>query len=363
MAEGDREADVADLSSPDFEGDEEPKVSTVTAEAAGGERPEKQEGQTVPPGEDTTKVEDEDRDEYWLPERVKKALQESRNFDEFRKARPFRFLHMFSGEVDQLGASIKREAQKARLETYVEALDRKKDTEINLADPKIYDEIDRSVDAGEWDGFHSGFPCASFSRVRWRDSPGGPLPVRSAAHIYGLPGNTPNQQKEADEGTLMATRSAWLHKKQVTACRKRGIPEVSTLENPPGAKDSGSAWDLPELKQVVEETKSSTVEFNTCAYQSKLRKRWFKPARWTGKLETLGSLAKVCKCPAWVEHVPLMGKQKTEAAGAYPEELTDMVANEDRGNVEESLELGMVEVSVQNEVKPHQQTSGSMARE
>ena len=45
---------------------------------------------------------------------------------------------------------------------------------------------------------------------------------------------------------------------------------------PPGAKDTGSAWDLPEIKQVIEETKSSTVEFNTCAYQSKLRKRWYK---------------------------------------------------------------------------------------
>ena len=326
MAEGGREAERTDLSSPDYEGDEEPKVGTVTAEAAGSGRRNKREADRVPPGENNTEGEERDQDRFWLPERVKNALQKSRNFDEFRKARPFRFLHMFSGEADQLGASIKREAQRARLETYVEALDRKKDKEINLADTKVYDEIDKSVEGGEWDGFHSGFPCASFSRVRWRDSPGGPMPVRSAAHIYGLPGNTPSQQKEADEGTLMATRSAWLHKKQVVACQKRGVPEVSTLENPPGAKDSGSAWDLPELLQVVQETKSSTVEFNTCAYQTKLRKRWFKPARWTGKLETLGSLAKVCKCPAWVEHVPLMGKQKTEAAGAYPEEPTDAVA-------------------------------------
>ena len=53
--------------------------------------------------------------------------------------------------------------------------------------------------------------------------------VRSAAHIYGLPGNTPMQQKEADEGTLMATRSAWLHQKQIETCKRRAVPEVSTL--------------------------------------------------------------------------------------------------------------------------------------
>ena len=29
---------------------------------------------------------------------------------------------------------------------------------------------------------------------------------------------------------------------------------------------------------------------------------------------------------SWVEHVPVVGEQNTEAAGAYPEELTTMVA-------------------------------------
>ena len=53
--------------------------------------------------------------------------------------------------------------------------DRKKDSELNLASPAIYDEIDKSVEEGEWDGYHSGFPCSSFSRVRRRNSPGGNL--------------------------------------------------------------------------------------------------------------------------------------------------------------------------------------------
>ena len=209
----------------------------------------------------------------------------------------------------------------------VEALDRKKDKEINLADTKVYDEIDKSVEGGEWDGFHSGFPCASFSRVRWRDSPGGPMPVRSAAHIYGLPGNTPSQQKEADEGTLMATRSAWLHKKQVVACQKRGVPEVSTLENPPGAKDSGSAWDLLNYcRGTVQRDKvrhGSSIPAHT---KRNFEKGGSNRPDGRGSWRPWAAWQKFAKCPAWVEHVPLMGKQKTEAAGAYPEEPTDAVA-------------------------------------
>ena len=148
----------------------------------------------------------------------------------------------------------------------------------------------------------------------------------AAAFIYDLPANTPEQQGEADEGTLMAVRSAWLHEEQVTSCRQRAVPEISTLENPPGSENSGSASDLPEIQAVIADTASSTVEFNTCAYQTKLKRRWYKPARWTGKLETMSSLARVCKCQAWVQHVPLVGKDKTEAAGAYPEELANAVA-------------------------------------
>ena len=34
---------------------------------------------------------------------------------------------------------------------------------------------------GHFDGFHSGFPCSSFSRARFR--PGGPPPVRKRQHL------------------------------------------------------------------------------------------------------------------------------------------------------------------------------------
>ena len=134
------------------------------------------------------------------------------------------------------------------------------------------------------------------------------------------------QQREADRGTMMACQTTWLYERQVKSCKKRGIPEVSTLENPPGSEQSGSAWSLGEVKSALTHTHASEVEFHTCAYQSKLRSRWYKPSKWCGKLEGLPKLARVCRCPNWAQHVPLIGKGKTEAAGAYPEELADEIA-------------------------------------
>jgi hypothetical protein len=174
--------------SPDFEGDEPPESDPVKAEPAtvkqeedrvegstGGKDPQgdAQASENVQREANEDKSAEGDGSKPWIPDRVKRALQRSSTFDEFRKNRPFRYLHMFSGEKDQLGESIKKEAKAARLEVYVESLDRKRDSEVNLASHTTYDEIDKSVTEGEWDGYHSGFPCSSFSRVRWRDSPGG----------------------------------------------------------------------------------------------------------------------------------------------------------------------------------------------
>ena len=45
-------------------------------------------------------------------------------------------------------------------------------------------------------GLHPG----SFSMARHHNVPGQPGPVRDKLNIYGLPGNSPQQQAEADKG-------------------------------------------------------------------------------------------------------------------------------------------------------------------
>ena len=108
--------------------------------------------------------------------------------------------------------------------------------------------------------------------------------------------------------------------------RGRRVPSAATLENPPGDDKCGTGWELPELKQSLEKVGASKVPFNTCSFQQKLKVRHFKPAMWAGKLEGLAPLSRVCRCPAWIIHEPLIGKSKTVKAGRYPDELCEAVA-------------------------------------
>ena len=263
----------------------------------------------------------------FVPERVKEALKNSKNFDEYRQARKFRFLHLYSGPRDILAREVQAAAEKARLTVETRSLDRKKDPSMDLGSRSTHEGLREEVRNGEWDATHSGFPCGSFSRVRHRWAPGLPGPVRDAANIYGFQGNSPRQQEEADRGTMMATQSGWLMEEQVESCRKRRVPPAATLENPPGDDQVGSAWHLPEIKQSLKNTNASIAQFNTCSFQTKQKTRWYKPGQFAGRLEGLEMIAKVCRCPAWV-HDPVVGKEKTEEAGEYPEELAALVAQQ-----------------------------------
>ena len=137
---------------------------------------------------------------------------------------------------------------------------------------------------------------------------GQPGPVRNKLNIYGLPGNSPQQQAEADKGTRMATQAAQIYEAQINSCKACKVPPQATLANPPGNEESGSAWDVPEVAACLQRTDAQRAHFNTCAYQLKSKERHYKPGVWAGRLQDLGK-SKVCRCPAWVKHVPLVGKE------------------------------------------------------
>ena len=261
------------------------------------------------------------------PERVKDALGEAKDFGKFRERRTFRFLHLFSGPDDRLAVALVEEGKKAGLSVKVESVDIKKDPAMDLRRNEIMDKIEAKVSEGQYDGYHAGFPCGSFSRVRWVQRAGMPPPVRSRQFPYGLPGNSQAQQDEADHGTIMATRSVILMQKQTLSQRCRRVPQAATVENPPGDEDgpAGSAWMLQEIVEALELMGASMADFNTCHYMDG-KERFFKPGRWAGRLENLESLAKVCRCPAWVKHTPVTGKSTTVRAGVYPDRLCSEVA-------------------------------------
>ena len=309
---------------------EEEVVKPAPSEVAEEEKEEKKtepsEVKTTPATPKLDQAEGGKDAEPLVPSRVQEALNKAGSFEEYRRERVFRYLHLYSGPEDVLGRQLKEEAKKNGIQVMVLSLDRKKDKSLDLADPENHEMIKKEVAEGLWDGSHIGFPCNSFSRARHNYMEGMPPPVRDAAHIYGLPSNEKRAQEEADRGTLMAVQSGWIHEEQVKVARRRLVPPVSTLENPPGDDRAGSAWMLPEMQEALRCTKAYEVQFNTCAYQSKLKERWYKPAQWAGRLEGLERLRRACNCPKWAKHITLMGKAKTEAAGEYPEELATEVA-------------------------------------
>ena len=142
-------------------------------------------------------------------------------------------------------------------------------------------------------------------------------------HLTGChPTQWPNKQKRTPEPCMPLGRYRWWN--------ARPIPwetEVYLSKEPPGSKErtEGPSWDLPEIKKVMGRMNASSVEFNTCSYMSKSKVRFFKPAKWAGKLQDMAALSRVCRCPNWVIHKPVVGAVSVEA-GVYRDELCEAVA-------------------------------------
>ena len=220
-----------------------------------------------------------------------------------------------------LGDAIIRLADQADIKLKVMSLDRDRDGMDLTAEQPFGDLLDMAR-TGQFDRCHAGFPCGSFSRVRYRQG-SGPPPVRSLEFIYGLPTNNPRQQGEADRGSLLAIRSTQVTAEVLQCQRHRKVPECGTLENPPGSDDrmEGPSWEFPEVDKFMKDFGCEEAVFNTCAYQLKERVRWFKPAKFAGRLRGLSSLKRKCQCPKYFKHEPLIGKEKTSKAAKYPKDL------------------------------------------
>ena len=258
----------------------------------------------------------------WNP-RALQLLKGNPSFAQYKDQRTFRFVHLFSGAKDMLKTALEMEGKKEGIKIEVESYDRDGPAAHDLAADSPYEDIVNSVDT--IDGVHSGFPCGSFSMVRSKE--GGPPPVRSREWPYGFPSNSERQQKEADRGTVLAVRSTIVASKVLDKHRVRKVGEVATLENPPGTEEGPDipAWELPEVKRFLEQYEAVQANFNSCIHM-KGASRWWKPARWAGRLQGLESLSGKCQCPSWVSHVTLLGKNRTSEAAAYPEMLAQKYA-------------------------------------
>ena len=243
--------------------------------------------------------------------------------EEYLKSRIFTFVHHFSGPIDNLGRAVEEEAAILGLTVHVTSADIEKGEDLAKSEPYVHHLA--SAKRGEVDGYHSGFPCNSFTVLRWRESPGMPPPVRSAAAPYGFPNQSKERQAEADKGTVLMSRSLGMAVAIMEAEENKVIPGFVTLENPPpsGKTDHVSAWEMPETQAMLEKfPKFNRVEFDTCAFQPEveLGHRNKKPQMFGGTLRNLTALRKMCPCEG-APHSHVVGKEKSRASGTYPAAL------------------------------------------
>ena len=269
--------------------------------------------------------EQRDAERFRTPLGVSRALKQAKKFEDFRESRCFRFLHLFCGDKDPLGAAIKKEARAARLSCEIVPMDWSLDWHLDLADKEVYRNLRARVEQGDFDGFHAGFPSSSFAAERWEEK-SHKAPLRSSAEIYGLATNSPEAQDQTDKATILASQSGWLMQTQIQSARERGVTPVATLVSSPGNDKCGPAWQLPEIKETLHDVEAIRVALNACSYQGKARRRQFRPTLWVGKLEGLQKLARVCRCPAWVTHEPTSEQWWDKRDSLYPEELCSEVA-------------------------------------
>ena len=250
---------------------------------------------------------------------------------QYLRKRRFRFLHYYAGTEDPLGKALRAEAEKHNMKITVVSCEKEGPDGVDLLKEEPFNEHCQLAKEGRWDGFHSGFPCTSYSRLRWRPSGSYPGPCRSKEHPYGLPTNLEKLQRECDEGTLHAARSALIGRYILWEREDHTVRPVVTLENPPPSELENHllAWELGEVKELVEGFNFVSANFTSCKFQMDIPRgeRYYKPQRISGTLRGLTSLSGGCPCGRGAVHVPVVGKDVSQASGKYPQALCEAYAS------------------------------------
>ena len=251
--------------------------------------------------------------------------------EEYFASRAFRFIHYFAGPNDPLADALQEAAAREGLRVDIHSVEKKTGSGDLLADEPYRSDLDQAS-KGMIDGFHAGFPCNTYSRLRFRKADGMPGPVRTKSEPYGKKGNSRREQKEADDGTVMAARSITYAKTVATSRPNKKVVPIATLENPPPTDhpEHLSACELPEMDAFKLLECCSTLVFHTCQFQldKPVRERHYKPQMFVGSLYNLRSLTRFCDCDGGPkQHDPVVGKSKSEAAGEYTKAFCDCYAD------------------------------------
>ena len=172
---------------------------------------------------------------------------------------------------------------------------------------------------------HLGTPCKSWSRAR--DRHGGPPPLRSNDHIWGLPDRRPGDQIAINIGSILARFTVSV----LFACRHMHIP--GTMENPASSR----IWLCPPVKRFLASSGTDFAITDFCQWGTP----WLKPTASAGVYIDLEPIRLRCrfrsdpnKCcsRSGCRHQVLAGQTSegvfwTLVAEAYPRRLCTKLAS------------------------------------
>ena len=168
-------------------------------------------------------------------------------------------LHVFSGKTKPLEFSLGSDVVVVNLDVLLGS---------NILDERVYAAAAALCGTGKVDAVLGGPPCSTNSLLRERGvasplggSDGGPRPVRGRTGMlrFGLPSNTPEEQKKVEEQTILVTRFLTLHH---IADFFNPSKALCALENPqdpmtylPASRkhdELPSLWAWPEIEALLE---------------------------------------------------------------------------------------------------------------
>eukprot|EP00435_Cladocopium_sp_Y103_P025722 s2922_g6.t1 len=242
------------------------------------------------------------------------------SFKEYLEVRKFVFLHHFSGKTDNLSQAVSEECEKLGLKVDTTSVDLEKGQDLMREEP--YRSHKQAAEDGVVDGYHAGFPCNTFSKLRWRAAPGLPGPLRSKSFPYGFRDLSAKDKNTCNQGTILMARAVGMAEAVFKADRFMKVPGFVTLENPPPSDhpEHISAWHMPELVELVDRVAEwRCAHFNTCAYEIDvpLGERHYKPQMLGGTLQDIDSLSMQCNCGGR-PHEPIVGKERSSRSASYP---------------------------------------------
>jgi hypothetical protein len=197
--------------------------------------------------------------------------------------------------------------------------------EFDLLRPATNALIAGWIKSGIVRGLWMGTTCKSWSRAR-RGPPGsGWAPIRSNAHIWGIPNLVDKNLSKVRDGNATLRQTCEV----IRVCLAHGVPVM--LENP----ISSMMWLAPPLAKLLQHQTCQCITLDQCQFGSRWRKRT-RLATWG--CGALPRLARLCQGRGGIcsrthkPHIVLSGTSSsgvlwTSLAQAYPTRLCTAVAS------------------------------------